>query len=175
MTMADATPVRDAPVAVWVRIALVVALALVHIGIWRPVRTFLVEHAAYPLVASLATPRAEGVALRLEPRTIRADADGQVYRYYAPAALGYLVIGLILIAAFPRRRYWLWLWLAHVALGVLTFAAFVLGVGWTPAGFATAKLGQEYLAPALSLLALIAPLIAGRAAGLVRGVDIAEP
>ena len=165
--------VADDPTRWWVRVVLVAALTLVHIGVWRPVRTVLVGHAAYPLVETIATPRAERVALSLEPRTIRAEADGQVYRYYAPAALGYLIVGLVLIVAFPRRRYWLWLWLAHVVLGIVTFAAFVLGVGWTAAGFAAARLGQEYLAPALSLLALIAPLIAGHRGTTER--DIAEP
>ena len=152
----------DTPTRWWVRLAFVVALALVHVGVWRPVRTVLVAHVAYPLVEALDTPRSEAVALRLEPRTIRAEVDGRVYRYYAPAALGYLVAGLLLVAWFPRRRYWLWLWVAHVALGLVTFAAFALGVGWTAAGFAAATFGQEYLAPALSLLALVAPFAAGR-------------
>lgn len=139
-------------------LALALGLLLVHVGPWRMARNALVEHVAYPLVSSIGTPRAEGLTLALTPRTITATATatGSEGMWRAPANMEYLLAALVLIAAFPRRPYWAWLWGAHLALGVLGFGAFVLGVGWTAAGFAASELLRDYLAPALSLLALVA-------------------
>ncbi len=161
----------DAPTRWWVRLGLVLALALVHTGVWRPVRNVLIDHVALPFVESLDTHRSERMALGLEPRTLTADDGVEVHRYYAPAALGYLVVALLLVAAYPRRRCWLWLWLAHLVLGLVTFGTFVLGVGWTEAGFAVTDFGREYLAPALNLLALVAPVISARDGSSLRGVS----
>lgn len=145
-----------------VRLGLALLLVLVHLFVWRPVRDVLVERVAYPLAASVETPRSSTLALSLEPRALVATAAGAGRRYHAPAGLAYLVTAFVLVIAFPRRLYWLWLWLALVALGGLAFGAFVLGVGWTAAGFAAADFGQLYLAPALNVLALVAPFLSGR-------------
>lgn len=144
---------------------LALGLLLVHVGPWRVVRDVLVRHVAFPVVASVETPRAGGLTLVLSPRTITAAGREAVYR--SPANLEYLVAALVLIAAFPRRPYWFWLWLAHLALGLAGFGAFVLGVGWTDVGFEAGAFVHDYLAPALSLLALVAafvPRVASRAA-----------
>ena len=153
------------------RLGVAALLVLVHLGIWRPVRDVLIEHAAFPLVEAISTPRAQQIALGLEPRTVVADSGGRVDRFYAPAGLAYLITAFMLVLAFPRRLYWLWLWLALLILGMLTFGAFVLGVGWTDAGFAVNDLGYLYLAPAFCLLALVTPLLPDGIAAIERASE----
>lgn len=144
-------------------LGLALGLLLVHVGLWRPAREALVRHVAFPVAASVETPRAEGLALARSPRSITATeaATGREAVYRAPAGLEYLVAALVLIAAFPRRPYWFWLWLAHLALGVVGFGGFVLGVGWTDVGFEVGVLVRDYLAQALNLLALVAAFAPG--------------
>lgn len=144
--------------------ALAVGLLLAHVGPWRMARNALVEHVAYPVALAIETPRAEGVALDLAPRTITAveAATGREGLWRSPANMEYLLAALVLVAVFPRQPYWWWLWGAHLALGACGFGAFALGVGWTSAGFEAAAFVRDYLAPALSLLALVAAFGSGR-------------
>ena len=138
-----------------IRVGAVALLVLVHIGVWRPAREALAESVAYPLAASIDTARARNIAVRLEPRVVRADVGDEVHRYPMPAALSYLVVATVLIAVWPQRLYWLWLWGAHLAMGLVAYAAFVSGIGWTGWGFAVATLVRNYLEPALGLGVLL--------------------
>lgn len=142
-------------------LGLALGLLVVHVGPWRMARNALVEHIAFPVVSAVETPRSGALALALTPRTITAveRGAGREDLWRAPADMGYLLAALVLVAAFPRRPYWLWLWGAHLALGAVGFGAFVVGVGWTAAGFEAAALVRDYLAPALSLLALVAAFV----------------
>lgn len=132
-------------------------LLLVHVGAWRPARNLLVQRVAYPAVAAVEAARFE-VAVGPSGRTLEAVSvpEGErVGAFHAPAGLEYLLPALVLIAAFPRRRTWLALWLAHVALGLVAFGGFVVGVAWAEAGFALVFFVRIYAAPAASLLALV--------------------
>ncbi|MEP0548664.1 MAG: hypothetical protein ABJF88_17145 [Rhodothermales bacterium] len=138
-----------------------VVLLVVHMTAWRAVRNAFVVHVAYPLVAAIDTERADGYALDAASyeRTITATRTGGEEKIYrAPANMDYLLAALVLIAVFPRRPYWFWLWLAHLAVGGLALAAFALGVGWTDAGFAAETFLRVYAARAVSLLAVLAAL-----------------
>ena len=138
-----------------------VLLLLVHLTAWRVTRNAFVTHVAYPLVAAIDTERAATFALDATSfdRTItaaRAGGEEEVYR--APANMGYLLAALVLIAVFPRRPYWFWLWLVHLVLGGLALAAFALGVGWTDVGFDAGLFLRVYATRAASLLAVLAAL-----------------
>lgn len=148
-------------------LGLAAVLLAVHVGPWRAARDALAERVAYPAAEAAAAGQ---VALRLEPRSVVAtDASGRDWRWRTPANMEYLLAAVVLIAAFPRRPYWAWLWGAHVALGALAFAAFALGVGGATAGLAASAAAAEYLAPALSIGALVVALAPGREASNEKG------
>lgn len=150
----------------WRRVALgfgmAVLLLIVHMTVWREARNLLARHVAYPLVAAVDTDRAAQFDLDAESfdRTItavRADAgaEGEMEVYRVPANMDYLLAALVLIALFPRRLYWLYLWLAHLGVGALALAAFAVGLGWTDAGFAVGVFLRVYILRAVSLLAVV--------------------
>ena len=142
-------------------LAMAALLLAVHMSAWRAVRNAFIPHVAYPIVASIDTPRAKSFVLDAESydRTITAVRAGrETDSYRAPANMDFLLAALVLVAMFPRRPYWFWLWLAHLALGGLALAAFVVGVGWSDAGFAAGTFLRLYAARAASLLAVLAVL-----------------
>ncbi len=148
----------------WQRILLGLAMAalllVAHVTVWRVARNAFAVHVAYPLVASIDTERAHGFVLDAASfeRTLVAVRAGEEYVYRVPANMDYLLAALVLIAVFPRRPYWVWLWLVHLALGGLALVAFALGIGWTDAGFAADTFLRLYAARAASLLAVLAAL-----------------
>lgn len=153
------------------RLGAVFLLALVHIGLWRPVRDVLTEHVVYPMATAIDTPRADRIGLGLEPRAVRAEVDGEVHRFHMPAGLSYLAVAAVLVVGWPRRFYWFWLWGGYLVLGVLTYGAFMLGVGWTSVGFSITAFAQVYLVPALGLGALVAASVPTWLRELEEGTD----
>lgn len=143
------------------RFGAVLLLVLVHIGIWRPARDVLTDAVVYPIAEAIDTSRSRSVDLSKEPRAVRAEADGRVYRFHLPAALSYLAVAAVLIAVWPRRLYWLALWGAHLALGAVAYGTFLAGVGWTSTGFAVSEFVQLYLVPAIEIGALLAASLPG--------------
>ncbi|MDX1531605.1 MAG: hypothetical protein R3362_08775 [Rhodothermales bacterium] len=146
-------------------LTLAACLFIAHVGVWRPVRGALVEHVAGPVAVAVASDRAAGIGVVPVPegRFIQVERSGEPsYFWRMPANFEYLFAGLVLVAAFPRRRYWLDLWLVHVVLGVLAFGAFLVGVGGYDGGFAASEFVRIYAAPAASVAALalaFAPLL----------------
>lgn len=149
-------------------IGMALLLFVVHVTLWREARNVLARHVAYPLVAAIETDRAARFELDAASfdRTITAmrtdAAPGQkpeVYR--VPANMDYLLAALVLIAAFPRRLYWFYLWLVHLAVGAVALAAFAVGVGWADAGFAVSLLLRVYVLRAVSLLAVVGVFTSG--------------
>lgn len=147
-------------------VGLAAVLLVVHMTGWRAARNAFTRHLAYPIVAAVDTERAAQFRLDATSfdRTLTAtpileggpaDVERAVEIYRAPANLDYLLAGLVLIAVFPRRRYWLGLWGVHVALGIVALAAFVVGVGWAEIGFRAGDFVRVYLARAASLVALL--------------------
>ncbi len=144
-----------------------VLLLVVHMTAWRAARNAFAGYVAYPLVAAIDTERSAGFTLDAESfdRTVTATREGAgpdaVEIYRSPANMDYLLAALVLIAVFPRRRYWLWLWLVHLALGAVALGAFAVGVGWADAGFAVGTFLRVYLLRAASLLALLVAFAPG--------------
>jgi hypothetical protein len=75
---------------------------------------------------------------------------GGAATYSVPGGLPFLVPGLLLAAA-PRRPYWLILWAVLMALGAVMFGAFVLGTEGVPAGLPVTSFLQNYIVPPLGL------------------------
>ncbi len=119
------------------------ALLAVYVAVWQPARTWLAQSVAYPALASVHTERSGRFALDAErhPRSVyvldASDPAGEARAvFHAPAGRVFLVAALVLIALFPFRPYWLYLWGLHLALGALSFIALLAGLGWTEAGLA---------------------------------------
>jgi hypothetical protein len=149
-------------------VGMAVLLLIVHVTVWREARNLLARHVAYPLVAAIDTDRAaqfdlDGESFDRTITAVRTDAgpDAAMEVYRVPANMDYLVAALVLIAAFPQRLYWFYLWLAHLAVGTLALAAFVVGVGWADAGFAVGVFLRVYALRAVSLLAVVGAVTSG--------------
>ena len=149
-------------------IGMAVLLLIVHLTVWREARNVLARHVAYPLVAAIDTDRAARFDLDAESfdRTITAvrtdvGSEATMEAYRVPANMDYLLAALVLIAVFPRRLYWFYLWLAHLAIGAAALAAFAVGVGWTDVGFAVGVFLRVYVLRAVSLLAVVGALTSG--------------
>lgn len=149
-------------------VGMAVLLLIVHVTVWREARNLLARHVAYPLVAAIDTERAASFELDAASfdRTITAVREGaapgamEVYR--VPANMDYLLAALVLVAMFPRRLYWWYLWLAHLTVGVIALAAFAIGVGWADAGFAAGFFLRVYVVRAVSLLAVVGAFTSGK-------------
>lgn len=126
---------RRASPWLWGGAAVLLVLAA-YVGAWRPARTALARHAAYPLLAAAAPPEASGEAVQLAGggevvRAAPAREEGAApLSFRAPAGVRFLVPGLFLAAAFPRRSYWLVLWGLHVAAGAVALAVLAGAVRW---------------------------------------------
>ena len=145
-----------------------VLLLIVHVTVWREARNLLARHVAYPLVAAVDTDRAarfdlDATSFDRTVTAVRTDAgsEGLVEVYRVPANMDYLLAALLLIAVFPRRLYWFYLWGVHLVIGALALAAFAVGVGWTDAGFAVGVFLRVYVLRAVSLLAVVGALTSG--------------
>lgn len=158
-------------------IGMAALLLVVHMTVWREARNVYVRHIAYPLVAAIDTDRAASFDLDAASfdRTItaaRAGADPETMDVYrAPANMDYLLAALLLIAAFPRKPYWFYLWLAHLSIGAIALAAFAVGVGWGEVGFDAGFFLRVYVVRALSLLALLLAFAPRWGGGVLRPME----
>lgn len=165
----------------------------------RPARWWATEHVAHPLLQQISTERAETfevvrIARRPDavfalPRAalgpvpadpVAADAALDAFvrtqdppQWAAPVGVLFLLPGLFLIALFPDRPYWAWLLGYHVALGVVAFGAFALGLAaWAPA-FKLYTFARTYLAETVSLAVPL--LLALAARGSRPGARVSSP
>jgi len=141
-------------------------LALVLFGayfaLWRPARAWLARSVARPALAAVSAERARCFRVNWNERIVKVrrraacPPSGDAKRiappsFRAPAGMWFLLPALILIGAFPYRRYWLWLFGAHLALGAVSLACAAAGLAWSDAGFAAHRFVWEYLVTAVSL------------------------
>lgn len=152
-----------------VRGGAVLLLLSAYLWLWRPARTWLTQHAARPLLTSVATlsgdaTRATRFAVRSGniPRVLRVVPlpseeveERQGASFLAPAGIRFLLPALFLIAAFPRRPYWVWLWLLHVGAGIAALAVLAAGVGGWSGGLVAYRFWNGF---ALDLFSLLVPL-----------------
>lgn len=162
------------------------ALAAVLLGIYviavRPARLWIAEAVVLPTLAALDTPRAGTFTVVQTPRRpdavwavpnrLGADAEeaiqdhrSEVAEWAAPVGVIFLLPALFLIAAFPTKPYWLYLLAYHLALGVVSFGVFAVGVGWFEPAFALYTFSRTYLAETVSLVVPVLLVLAGGEAG----------
>ena len=161
-----------------VGLGLAVVLLALYITVVRPARLWMAEHMAYPLLASVDTPRAETLEIARTPRRPDAvwavpvrlgggpeaairDHRDDVAEWAAPVGVIFLLPAMFLVAAFPTRPYWVWLLGYHLALGVVSLGVFAVGVGWFEPAFALYTFSRTYLAEAVSLVVPLLLVLAG--------------
>ena len=140
------------------------AFLALYFGAWQPVRVWLAQSVASPALASVHTDRSGRFTLDAgrHPRSVYVldanDPAGEARAvFHAPAGRAFLIAALALIALFPFRPYWLYLWGLHLALGALSFVALLAGIGWTDAGLVLHTFLDRYVTLAVSMAA---PLVA---------------
>lgn len=164
-------------------IALAGAMLVAYYGAVRPARVWLAEDVAGPVLASLDTPRARSYELQQPPRrrsvvwavprdATPADVEVRRAQWAAPLGALFLMPALFLVAVFPLRLYWLALLGYHAVLGVASFAAFYVGLGWFEPAFMVYEFSQTYVAETISLVVPLLLWLAGRRA---QAAPVPEP
>ena len=143
-------------------------LLVAYIGGIRPVREWSASHIAYPAFEAIDTPRSHALQLVQTPERPEAvfalprevgDRDEiqtlvrqpDVAQWVAPVGVLFVLPAMFLIAVFPLRPYWVYLLIYHLAVGVLSFGVFALGVGYLDAAFELYRFSRTYLTEAVSL------------------------
>lgn len=128
--------------AVALRLLLMGLLFVGYWTAWRPVRSVVLNQAAVPVLEWSASTEA-AVQARGGPARIRLPGGSEA-ALPAPAGIPFLLPALFLIAAFPRRAYWLFFWAGHCVLFALVVTAWSAAlVGW-PGALAVADFLQTY-------------------------------
>lgn len=157
-----------------------------YVGAVRPARLWVAEHAAFPVLAAIDTPRAETLRIARTPRRpdavwavparLGADAEAAIQghrdelaEWAAPVGVIFLLPALFLVVAFPTRPYWAYLLAYHVVLGLVSFGVFALGVGWFEPAFALYTFSRTYLAETVSLVVPLLLVLAGGEVGRLGG------
>jgi hypothetical protein len=135
-----------------IRVGLAALLVGVYVGAWRPMRVVLTERVASPVLRAVDTSRAERFAIEGGGVTIQMRGeDGAESEFRATGGFVlWLLPALLLLMYAPRRPYWLYLWLLHVGLGLLSLGALAAGLAWSDAGFAANDFLRSYAFPAVS-------------------------
>ncbi len=139
----------------------VLAFLAVYLLVWQPARTWLIRSVALPVAASMAASDRYLLDADRHARSLYVfpvdDPGGEAIGvFHAPAGRTFLVAALVLLAMYPRRSYWLWLWGVHLGLGVLSYLALLAGLGGMEAGFALLAFFDRYVTMAVSLFAVLA-------------------
>lgn len=165
-----------------------VGLFAFYVLAFRPARMWGAEHVAYPLLASVQTEQSERFDLiripsrsdaiyALESEKLGAADPTEYIRenggaeWAAPVGVLFLLPGMFLLFAFPNKPYWLYLFVYHVVLGVVSFGVFVLGLGWFEPAFQLYLFARTYVAETVSL---VVPLLLALAAKGTSGGGGAE-
>lgn len=160
-----------------------VLLAAFYVVALRPARLWSARHVAYPLFASVETPRSARFVLAVSPNrpdavyaVPRADYDGRdpqqlereflgVAEWAAPVGVLFILPALFLVVAFPTRLFWLGLLGYHVAVGVVSLGVFAVGLGWFEPAFQLYTFARTYLTESVSLVVPLLLYLAARGAG----------
>jgi hypothetical protein len=144
----------------------------------RPARMWTAERVVYPILQSVQTEHAARYTLaRLPhrpdavhaiPSAALGDQDPTAFvrehgaaEWAAPIGVLFLLPGMFLLVAFPLRPYWLYLLAYHAVLGLVSFAVFVVGLGWFEPAFQLYLFARTYVAETVSL---VVPLLLALAA-----------
>lgn len=144
----------------------------------RPAREAFAQHVAYPVFASVDTPRSQGFDVVQPQRRPEAvfvvpagtDPEDNPIVWASPAGVIFLLPALFLIVAFPSRPYWLYLLAYHLVLGLGTIVLFALAIGWMPVAFDFHQFARTYVSEGVSLTVPLLLYLAGKA-GEIRRED----
>ncbi len=147
------------------------------------------EHVALPVLAALDTERArqfELVQPAERPDAVFAIPSGSgitpteaargatlaggatVPNWSAPVGVLFLLPAMFLLVAFPARPFWLWLLGYHVAIGLVAFAVFAVGLAAFEPAFGLYVFTRTYVTETVSLVVpLLLALAGGRTGGQV--------
>lgn len=167
-------------------LALAVLLFVSYVFAVRPVRLWMAEHVAFPILSAIETPRSATMeiartarrpdAVWAIPVRLGGDAEAavqehraEVAEWAAPVGVIFLLPALFLVALYPHKPYWLWLLAYHLVLGAVSLAVFAVGVGWFEPAFAVYTFSRTYLAEAVSLVVPLLLVLAGGEVGRLGG------
>lgn len=143
-------------------------LLVVYIVAIRPVRDWSASRVAYPVFASIDTPRSRSLRLVQTPQRPEAvfalpgevdvpeeiqerTRQPDVAQWVAPVGVLFLLPAMFLLAVFPLRPFWVYLLGYHLAVGLVSFGVFALGVAYWDAAFELYRFSRTYLTEAVSL------------------------
>ena len=158
-------------------------LLLAYVVALRPVRETVAQRIAYPVFASVDTPRSAGFDVVQPGRRAEAvfvlpsgaETDDERIVWAAPAGVIFLLPAMFLIAAFPTKPYWLYLLGYHLVLGFSTIVLFALGIGWLPGAFDVHQFARTYVSEGVSLTIPLLLFLAGKADQIRREDAAASP
>ena len=160
-------------------VAFALLLFVAYVLVLRPARELLAQHVAYPVFASVDTPRSaqfdvvQGRSEAVFVLPAGAETDEERIIWAAPAGVIFLLPAMFLLVAFPTKPYWLYLFGYHLLLGVSTVVFFALGIGWIPAAFDVHQFARTYVSEGISLTIPLLLFLAGKA-GEIRAEGAGE-
>jgi len=153
----------------WIERSLLVGLLLAaYIWVWRPARAWIGTNVLVPAVQSVETERARSFDVAPQPLGVSVSSETMGTGMRAPGGILFLLPALLLVAAFPRRPYWLYLWGYHLGLGALLLGTLCLGVAWADGAFTVHQFLKGPVRTGTSLAAPILAVWVSRSSLLVR-------
>lgn len=144
---------RRAGLALGTRLLLGAALLGIYFYVWGPHgRAAYLQSVARPVLTATAptswtvSPKDTGPRLSLQ-----SPAPGRSVTLTSPAGVRFLLPALGLVLLTPSRLYWLWLWMGHIALGLVGLGALAIGLQGLSGGFMLYDMTTSYLVDAFSL------------------------
>jgi len=156
-------------------IVFAVALGAAYLFVLRPARVAAGDHVALPLFRSIHTERSAQYDLAQNPLVVgavyavpRAEMSEQeraagTALWSPPAGALFILPAMFLIAAFPDKPYWFYLFAYHVGVGAVATLVFAVGLGWAEPAFALYTFSRTYMTEAVSLAVPLLLWLAGRA------------
>lgn len=145
-----------------------VLIGLAYALLIRPGREAFAEHVAYPLFASIGTEHAQAMRMEMQPQrpeSVFAVSSERTVDWSAPVGMLFAFPAMFLIAVFPFRKYWFYLLLYHILLGITGFLLFIIGIAWLNLAFDVYLFARTYFAETVSLAVPVLLYLAGKRSG----------
>lgn len=149
-------------------IVLAVLLGVGYVLLIRPGREAFAEQVALPLFDSIGTERAQEMQMEIRPQrpeSVFVVSAERTIDWSAPVGMLFAFPAMFLIAVFPFKKYWLYLLLYHVLLGVTGIVLFMVGIAWLNVAFDVYLFARTYFAETVSLAVPVLLYLAGKKGG----------
>lgn len=143
-------------------------IAVSNMVLLRPAREVLTRDIAFPLFSLIATERAQTIKIKLHPQISKAilvTTSRREVRWGAPVGTLFALAAMFLVAVFPFKKYWLYLLLYHVVLGITGMLLFMVGIAWLDLAFDVYDFSRTYFAETVSIAIPVLLYIAGKRGG----------